>query len=130
MNEQLVRRVLYPLHERLKRKPTFRWLEELEHTQWLSAERLAEYQFTRLQRLLEFAYAHVPYYRAILDRHGLPAGHLDSPDDLRRIPFLTRELIRTSFDDLRARASLPRVHQRSSGGSTGTPVKIGRASCR
>jgi phenylacetate-CoA ligase len=124
VNERLVRRVLYPLHEQLKRKPTFRRLEELEHTQWLSPERLAEYQFTRLQRLLEFAYTHVPYYRAILDKHGLAAGHLESPDDLRRIPFLTRELVRTRFDDLRARASLPRVHQRSSGGSTGAPVTV------
>ena len=124
MNERLVRRVLYPLHERLKRKPTFRRLEELEHTQWLSPEQLAEYQFVRLQRLLEFAYAHVPYYRAILDRHGRPGGRLESPDDLGRIPLLTRELVRTSFDDLRARASLPRVHQRSSGGSTGAPVTV------
>lgn len=124
MNEQLVRRVLYPLHERLKRKPTFRRLEELEHTQWLSPERLAEYQFTRMQRLLKFAYAHVPYYRELLDKHGLPGGRLESPDDLRRIPFLTREIIQTRFDDLRARARLPRVHPRSSGGSTGAPVTV------
>jgi phenylacetate-coenzyme A ligase PaaK-like adenylate-forming protein len=124
MNERLVRHVLYPLHERLKRKPTFRRLEELEQTQWLSPERLAEYQFARLQQLLDFAYAHVPYYRSVLDEHGLPAGRVQSPDDLRRLPFLTRELIRSRFDDLRARTPLPHVHQRSSGGSTGAPVTV------
>ena len=94
MNESLVRHVLFPLHERLKRKPTFRWLAELEHTQWLSPERLAEYQFVRLRRLVEFAYAHVPYYRAILDEPGVPPQRLQSPYDLRDFPFLTRELIR------------------------------------
>jgi phenylacetate-CoA ligase len=124
VNEKVVRRVLYPLHERLKRKPTFRRLEELEHTQWLSPERIAEYQFTRLQRLFEFAYAHVPYYRTLLDRHGLQGGRLESPDDIQRIPLLTRGLIRTRFDDLRARARLPGVHQRSSGRSTGAPVTV------
>ena len=79
MNERLVRRVFYPLHERLKRKPTFQRLAELERSQWLSPELLGEYQFSRLRSLVEFAYAHVPYYRAILDDHGLTPQRLQSP---------------------------------------------------
>ena len=35
MNERLVSRYLVPLHERLKGKPTFRLLDELEASQWL-----------------------------------------------------------------------------------------------
>src|SRR5438132_13912668 len=124
MNERLVRRVFYPLHERLKRQPTFQRLAELERSQWLSPELLAEYQFGRLRSLVEFAYAHVPYYRAILDDHGLTPQRLQSPHDLRDFPFLTREIIRTRFDDLRAHAHLPGVHKRSSGGSTGVPVTV------
>jgi phenylacetate-CoA ligase len=124
MNDRLVRHVLFPLHERLKRKPTFRWLAELERTQWLSPGQIAEYQFARLRRLVDFAYAHVPYYRATLDEHGVQPQRLQSPLDLRDFPFLTRELIRTRFDDLRAHASLPNVHKRSSGGSTGSPVTV------
>ncbi len=124
MNSSLVRHVLFPLHERLKRKPTFRWLAELERTQWLSPKSLAEYQFARLRRLVEFAYANVPYYRATLDEHGVPPQRLQSPHDLRDFPLLTKELIRTRFDDLRAHASLPNVHRRSSGGSTGSPVTV------
>ena len=73
---------------------------------------------------MEFAHTHVPYYRAILDDHGLTPQRLQSPHDLRDFPFLTREIVRTRFDDLRARANLPRVHQRSSGGSTGVPVTV------
>jgi phenylacetate-CoA ligase len=124
MNDSLVRHVFFPLHERLKRKPTFKWLAELERTQWLSAQRLAEYQFARLRKLLEFAYAQVPYYRALLDEHGLTPPRLQSPHDVRDLPFLTREAIRARFDDLRAQAKLPHVHRVSSGGSTGSPVTI------
>jgi phenylacetate-CoA ligase len=124
MNDSLVRHVLFPLHERLKRKPTFRWLAELERTQWMSPEQVAEYQFARLRRLVEFAYEHVPYYRTTLDEHGVPPQRLQSPLDLRDFPFLTRELIRARFDDLRAHANLPHVHRRSSGGSTGSPVTV------
>jgi len=124
MNDALVRHVVFPLHERLKRKPTFRWLAELERTQWLSPKLIAEYQFVRLRKLVEFAYAHVPYYRAMLDEHGLRPERLQSPHDIRDLPFLTRETIRTRFDDLRATAKLPHVHRRSSGGSTGAPVTV------
>ncbi len=124
MNPALVRHVLYPFHERLKRKPTFQWLRELQTTQWLSSSGLAEYQFARLRQLLEFAYAHVPYYREIMDERELPPRRVQSPSDLERLPLLTRDLIRTRFEALRARARLPGVHARSSGGSTGTPVTV------
>ncbi len=67
MNQRLVGGVIFPLHERLKAKPTFARLRELEHTQWLDASRLQEYRLARLRRLLEFAYAHAPYYRGLMD---------------------------------------------------------------
>ncbi|MGH7299996.1 MAG: phenylacetate--CoA ligase family protein [Candidatus Rokuibacteriota bacterium] len=124
MNERLVRRVLLPLHERLKRKPTFERLREIEHTQWLAPDRLAEYRVARLRRLVGFAYDHVPYYRALLDEHGISPARVHSLTDIAPLPLLTREVLQGRFDDLRARAALPRVHPRSSGGSTGTPVTV------
>lgn len=124
MNERLVRQVLFPLHERLKRKPTFARLRELERTQWLEPVRLAEYQLERLRRLFSFAYRHVPYYQALMNEYGLPGGRIESFAELERLPLLTRDHLRTHFDDLRARADLPGVHRRSSGGSTGTPVTV------
>jgi phenylacetate-CoA ligase len=124
VNPALVRHVLFPLHERLKRKPTFRWLRELERTQWLDDKDLAEYQLARLRQLLEFAHRHVAYYREVMDERGLSPQRLQTLDELQRLPLLTRELIRTRFEALRANASLPGVHARSSGGSTGVPVTV------
>ena len=124
MNERLVRRILFPLHERLKRKPTFARLRELERTQWLEPDRLAVYQLDRLRRLFSFAYRHVPYYQALMNQYDMPGGHVESLGDLERLPVLTREDLRIHFDSLRARASLPGVHRRSSGGSTGSPVTV------
>jgi phenylacetate-CoA ligase len=124
MNPRLVGRVLFPIHERLKRKPTFRWLPELERTQWLPPAALREYQFRRMRRLVEWAYAHAPYYRALLDEHELPPGRIQSHEDFHRIPYLTREHLKNRFDDLRSHAKLAGVHARSSGGSTGSPVTV------
>jgi phenylacetate-CoA ligase len=124
MHPRLVRHVLYPLHERLKRKPTFRWLRELERTQWLDPDSLREYQFRRLQAHLQWAYSHVPYYHALLEEHDLPPARIGSFDDFHRLPFLTRELLRSRFEDLRATVRLPNVRRLSTGGSTGVPVTV------
>jgi phenylacetate-CoA ligase len=124
VNQSLVGRVLYPLHERLKRKPTFRCLRELERTQWLDPGALEEYRLGRLRALLQFAYDHVPYYRSVMDEHAFSPQRVHGLEDLRGLPLLTRETLRDRFEDLRARAPLPGVHRRSSGGSTGTPVTV------
>ena len=124
MNQRLVGRVIFPLHERLKRKPTFERLRELERTQWLVPERLAEYRLDRLRQLLTFADHHVPYYHALFAEHGLVPARVQSLDDLGRLPFLGRDLVQSRSTDLRARAALPGMHARSSGGSTGTPVTV------
>ncbi|HET8833285.1 MAG TPA: hypothetical protein VFN08_01045, partial [Gemmatimonadales bacterium] len=72
----------------------------------------------------EFVHEHVPYCRALFDEHGLQPRSVHSFEDLAHLPFLTRDILQTRFDDLRARATLPGVHRRSSGGSTGTPVTV------
>jgi phenylacetate-CoA ligase len=124
VNQRLVGHVLYPLHERLKRKPTFRCLRELERTQWLDPGALEEYRLGRLRALLQFAYDHVPYYRSVMDEHAFSPQRVQGFADLGGLPLLTRETLRDRFEDLRARAPLPGVHRRASGGSTGTPVTV------
>ena len=121
MNARLVRDVLYPLHERLKGKPTFSWLKELERTQWLPPAALRAYQLQRMLALVGWAYANSPYYRGLLDEHGLDPSQMQSYEDFHRIPYLTREHLKDRFDDLCARARLVGVHARSSGGATRAP---------
>ena len=124
MHPWMVNRVLFPLQERLKGKPTHAMLDELQRTQWLDAGALREIQFRRLRRHLEFAYREVPYYTRLLDEHGLQPWRIQSFADFARIPCLTKELIRQHFDELQPRTRLRGVQRLSTGGSTGAPVTI------
>lgn len=125
MHPLLVRHLILPLHERLKRTPTFAWLGRLERSQWFDGDRLLDLQFARLREHIRFAYEHTVYYRRLLDEHELPPHRIQSPDDFRRIPPLTRELIRRNFSDLKARGTrLGRVQRLSTGGSTGAPITV------
>ena len=124
MNQTLVNRVIFPLHERLKGKTTHAKLAELERTQWLTPTALRALQLQRLQRHLEWAYREVPYYRRLLDEHGLPPQRIQSFDDFARIPPLTKDILRARLADLQPRTRLRGVQRLSTGGSTGAPVTV------
>lgn len=124
MHPLLVKRVLFPLHERVLGKRTLDRLGELRRTQWLDERRLEEYRFARLKRLLTYAYTNVPYYRRAFDEHEVPPQRVHSFEDFRRVPYLTREDLRTHFESLTPRVKVPRSRPFSTGGSTGSPVTV------
>ncbi|MHC4696008.1 MAG: hypothetical protein ACYTFA_04615 [Planctomycetota bacterium] len=59
----VVRHLVYPLHERLLGRATFRCLRELEATQWASPDDLRRLQEAKLLALLRHAYTNTPFYR-------------------------------------------------------------------
>lgn len=122
-----VSKAVFPLHEWLKRHDTVRVRESLESSQWWQAERLRELQLARLRELLAHAEAHVPYYRDLFRECGLAANQVGSLEDLSRLPFLTKPIIRTNSERLKSERaeSLARFN---TGGSSGEPLTffIGR----
>ncbi|HSJ48507.1 MAG TPA: phenylacetate--CoA ligase family protein, partial [Gammaproteobacteria bacterium] len=91
---RLVSSLLFPLHERLKGHSTVAVRRGLEESQWWSAERLRELQLRRLQALLRHAQAEVPYYRRMFEELGLDSTDFQDLDDLCKLPFLDKPLIR------------------------------------
>ena len=94
-----------------------RFLAESER--W-SAEQLSDYQWRRLQALLEHAWRNVPYYREHL---GADPREIRDWDDFRRLPFLTKRDLQEHGEQLVA-TNVGAAHRAyaTSGGSTGIPV--------
>jgi phenylacetate-CoA ligase len=80
---------------------------------------LASRQDARLRRLVAHAYARVPYYRELFDRHGVHPGEIRGVADLPRIPITTkRDLLARAPEELVARGARgPFVVMRTSGSS-------------
>src|SRR5437879_13020369 len=57
----------------------------------LPREELQALQLLKLQRLCEWAYATTPFHRRKFDAAGFKPEQIKTLDDLRRIPFMTRE---------------------------------------
>jgi phenylacetate-CoA ligase len=101
----------------------FRTYNLLKKSQWWDRRRLEEYQLRQLGRLLEHAYNNVPYYRRVFDERGLKPAHIQDLDDLRKLPFLTRDLVRDNLKDLTTEGYPPgRLEYVTTGGSTGVPL--------
>jgi phenylacetate-CoA ligase len=105
------------------RYPEFRDL--LARTEWLSREELEAYQDERLRVIVAHAYDTVPFYRRRFDERKLKPSDVLGRGDLHKVPLLTRDDIRSNFEDLCSR-SMPRRAMRTghTSGTTGTPLTV------
>ncbi len=99
------------------------WNEKYER---LDRDSLAQVQLERLQATVNRALRNVEFYRQSFSRAGVKGDELRSLEDLARLPFTTKEDLRTSYPygmfavPLR---DIVRIH--STSGTTGTPVIVG-----
>jgi phenylacetate-coenzyme A ligase PaaK-like adenylate-forming protein len=84
---------------------------------------LVAYQEKRLEILVNHCYANVPYYKELFQKNGLTPKDIRTLDDLKKLPFLTKKIIKERKKDLIAsNISFLRREQVSTSGSTGAPL--------
>ena len=95
----------------------------LQQSQWWSKEKLEEYQIQQLELLLNHAYENVPYYTRIFDERHLKPKDIRCFDDLRKLPYLTKDDIRNNLTDLIDKTtSKSKLRYVTTSGSTGIPL--------
>ena len=97
----------------------------LDRAQWWTADVRRAWLQERLERTLDHAVRHVPFYRRTLGpyRAGF-AGMIDRLD-LAELPLLTKEDVRQHYDELRADDfARHHVSTTETSGSTGTPTRF------
>lgn len=137
MLREMVKRLPYPVTQGIKYAygavpPRVRYgrvfwdtYNFLQESQWWSRERLEEYQMQQLSRLLHHAYENVPYYRRIFDERGLKPRDIQSFDDLKKLPYLTKDTLRARAKDLLARNFNPsHLTMSHTSGTTGKPLQF------
>ncbi|MDB5684576.1 MAG: hypothetical protein JWM75_2274 [Sphingomonas bacterium] len=102
--------------------------QQIEASQWLSAQALAARQFGQLGLVAAHHARHSGHFRRRLDAAGLTPEQIATPTGLALLPPLTRRGLQTA-DDLYAE-QLPPLHGPAdplhTSGSTGEPVHIRR----
>lgn len=124
--ERAFRSVLFPLYETvLRRRRTLSYLREAERTQWISKDEIAAIQLARLRALVAACWQEVPYYRQTWTEAGLSPGDLASLEDLRHFPIITKQDIRENLGRMTAPSLQGEIHYKTTGGSTGEPLRFG-----
>ena len=97
------------------------WQEELET---MSRENLEKLQLARLKKTVEAA-AHSPFYNKVFKEHSITADSIQSLDDLKKIPFTTKQDLRDNYPfGLVAIPLRECVRLHSSSGTTGNPTVV------
>jgi phenylacetate-CoA ligase len=99
--------------------------ERLERSQFWTAEQHADWQLTELRKLIRHAYDHVPFYRRLYDRNGFTPDDIRRLEDIRHLPFTSKQDLRDHLEEMRATNFSPsRFQYHTTGGSTGKPVGL------
>ena len=117
----LVADLLFPLQEKFKKHTTVAVRRTLDESQWWTAERLEALRLERVRSLLISAGQHVPHYRECFAELGFNAHGMASVDELRRLPLLTKAVIRAEGERMRSDVAR-RLSRCNTGGSSGEPL--------
>ncbi|MFB6226495.1 MAG: phenylacetate--CoA ligase family protein [Candidatus Paceibacteria bacterium] len=98
------------------------YFEKLKDYQWWNQKSIEEFQRKKLFRLIDFAYENNSYYRNIIEDRNIDYSKNTIFQDLKKIPVLTKQDLRDSFDELKSNNFDEKYYKNTSGGSTGRPV--------
>ncbi|OPY91662.1 MAG: Phenylacetate-coenzyme A ligase [Syntrophus sp. PtaU1.Bin208] len=102
-----------------------KYWRDLENTQYLPEEETRQRQTRELADLIQYAYENNAYYRMRLDEARVDPFKLRYPDEVDRIPILTKRDIRQYQNILISKGfTLSGLMEAKTGGSTGKSVYV------
>lgn len=135
--EKIYYKLPYPLQNiavsiyglKLKRerygKQFFKNLQSLKKSEWKSQEQIKKYQNQNIVKLIHHAYNTVPFYKDWYDHHSVDISQIKTVEDLKKLPVLTKSLIRKHQDELiSSKFQKKSLSKQLTSGTTGTPLKI------
>ena len=126
----IMARTFFRLQERLLGRRSFALLSELLQSERYSRERLDELRLGRFRRVVTSAYEHTPYWREVMDRHGIRPEAIGSLDDVRRFPLLVKSTLRDRREQMSWREAGRRVTLVRTSGSTNEALQFYTSSRR
>jgi phenylacetate-CoA ligase len=116
-------RLILPLGDTLMGHPMMKRLRFLREAQWWEKERLFTHRDELLQRVISQAYE-APFYRDLMTHLHLKPSDIRCPEDLEKLPVITKDMMRAEFPDRITRQTHQKPYTVCSSGSTGAPFCV------
>jgi phenylacetate-CoA ligase len=96
------------------------------HFETMPREQMQEVQGERLRDTVERIYYNVPFFRERMQQHGLGPEHIKTIDDLKKLPFTTKQDLRDNYPyGLFATPMTEIIRLHASSGTTGKQTVVG-----
>ncbi len=120
-----IRKIVHPLWAKRTHPAYSRYLREFESNQYLHPDELRNLQMRRLRQQLVHAYRYVPFYRHRMTEAGLTPLDIQTHEDLKLLPVLTKRAMQDHQDLLISSDIRPKDRvSNQTGGSTGSPLQF------
>lgn len=111
--------IVLPLGDNLTGHHMVRRFHALQRAQWWDQDRLYVHRDQLLRTLIETSYNEVPFYRQLFDSIGLRPQEIVSPQDLVKIPAISKDMLRTGYPHSTTRKTGQKTYEKRTSGSTG-----------
>ncbi len=115
---------VFPVADFIMHTKVKHWYNQLNQMEKWTEEQICTWQLQNLKALVDHAYHHTVYYREMFDKLGILPCDINNFDDLKKLPPLTKDIVRERFNDI-ASDNIRKVKHRKSatGGTTGEPFQ-------
>ena len=123
-NHFIQKQIILPLSDRLVGQSVSKYLHFLKKSQYWSREQIDNFQNERLKLLIAHAYENVPFYREQMDKFGITPVDIQTKEDLRLLPIITKAIIKKEGIERFTAINVPKkeIIRSASSGSTGEPL--------
>jgi phenylacetate-CoA ligase len=125
LRNKLNEKLILPLSDIVLNQSIYKGLNFLMQSQWWTREQIDEHQNTRLRKLIKYSYDNVPFYRELFNDLRIKPIDIQTKEDLKKIPVITKDDLRRS----KGKHLATNIHKKhlvfsSSSGSTGEPFQF------
>ncbi len=122
MYSKLVKHLIFPLHEKILGRDTYKFLDALSEQQYMPEDKLETLRFEKLKALLIHAGNNIPFYGARFADAGFDPEKMQCIEDIKTLPLLSKEEIRHNIENMKWNASPGGLTRYNTGGSSGKPL--------
>ena len=120
----LIEKIIFPFADFLMNTHTIHYLKLIREMNKWDNDKISNWQNKKLKELIHHCYNNTVYYRKLFDEKNILPSDINSIEDLKLLPPLTKELIKNNYNDLIPK-NIENIKYKhgETGGSTGEPLK-------
>lgn len=116
--------IALPLGDLITRQSVMSAYSFYSESQWWDRDRLVTRQKSNLLETIRIAYTQVPFYRDLYDRRLVQLSSIKSCEDLRALPVVTKDMLRSAYPNHCTRSSGLPWREYFTSGSSGNPFAV------